>query len=1323
MNGEIKLNELDISQILDSFRSLLLHIDFRSVSIKDKGIILSTFRFTNDEFKVIKKRQELVNDIKFKHKDLKFQTEILKFEDLEHKWERISKHTWNLQLDKSINLNKSFTAPSRWVFSKQDYGKKCSIEILFNLSNPGIIHNTLELIAEDLKKQGIKDIYSVINRFHEIENFGKNNHLFTAFIIPFPLEIYFDTLSFYNNYFYSQFKFHKNLKNKKLYVKLYSSDKSSEYSYEIKLGTDSSSLTQLGNNIFQDEIYFRIPNQRFEELGMESRFNILMEYDDLGFIIDYENHLKTIIKKKSKYKSLIPKSVQEVFMAINSFDMSNIQHFRFEIIDYIKNFGENQEIIKKAFNNLMSDIDWLLTQNSKSILKDYSKELVNKNSIRLYSVFRDLLIIILHNSIYNNYIHDKDLENKANDVIVKFGLGEFDNYAVLIYEKKSLRELQLKINKFVEEEFHDMLNCINYSGYNNQIVKLSDRHLLYPKKYSKCELSLDSERFCNFHLYFNEPSKFKHNTIFITFNRPKNIAQTWEGIDEKEIDKISILFNRIFELKTVTVIENIFLPQSITSQLESTKDLSIISEVDSKWISQFRFKTKNVIPNLDFDFKNINIFIGKNNSGKSDFLTKCFIKIKNGVIFDYPERVEEFNINHPERLLIDMFYMPEKRVISTPLIEVQSLEEELKLFLESINNLRSESYLRLQGEESLSDGTQDVIWKIPDLLRLVDLCLIYESDTNNLSRKGKQIFREGKEFFKSLKRIYESWKYWIEKFLDITINPPQGTERGRRKRSSIKDNKLNTVISNWKWFGSGTQQLLNMIFLIEFLKYGPTINYNVVKNEVAAENYNGAFKHIYNERNCRILYIDEPEVSLHPGLQKEFFDYLYDASKYIQIFIATQSPFFLNISNFIEKIENDINLVLCLKSQNVDNTFSHKIIKKNEIVLIYDDIFEYSIREIANFFSLDNYYYLSFKNSELSYKVSNLKMIKKLFNFLRENISYKNKVRDLGRSIEDFETRMIQNCALLCIDPIFCELSKENESLEEVFFGQFLITSEVKNSKILSLIGLYTQFYNKKFLRKGVLRLNQDIVPQLLKKLEDELNAIKPKIIKKKSIIILQENLIPYSALTLLFNFAFENEILIVAGLEHITLESFTEYIKKLPPKLKKRYYENENILNLLQEEVREKEIWINQAIIIDCDKKFSFQIKNVPFYSNKLKENIPILTYPSFSVFKTTVGKIAIFICKDFLVNYPVIDKWMDKHEVDYAVIPSYTSLVNPFVRKFGELVNFSKNKNKRFFFVNAAEFSGSGMFCYENRKDYEPGTTNFFNVREEGIKSPQLK
>lgn len=63
------------------------------------------------------------------------------------------------------------------------------------------------------------------------------------------------------------------------------------------------------------------------------------------------------------------------------------------------------------------------------------------------------------------------------------------------------------------------------------------------------------------------------------------------------------------------------------------------------------------------------------------------------------------------------------------------------------------------------------------------------------------------------------------------------------------------------------------------------------------------------------LFIDEPEICLHPMGQKKLFDALLDISKYQQIFVTTHSPYFLNspylnkVGIFIFKKENHRNII------------------------------------------------------------------------------------------------------------------------------------------------------------------------------------------------------------------------------------------------------------------------------------------------------------------------------------------------------------------------------------------------------------------------------
>jgi hypothetical protein len=99
-------------------------------------------------------------------------------------------------------------------------------------------------------------------------------------------------------------------------------------------------------------------------------------------------------------------------------------------------------------------------------------------------------------------------------------------------------------------------------------------------------------------------------------------------------------------------------------------------------------------------------------------------------------------------------------------------------------------------------------------------------------------------------------------------------------------------------------------------------------------------------------------------------------------------------------------------------------------------------------------------------------------------------------------------------------------------------------------------------------------------------------------------------------------------------------------------------------------------------------------------------------------VGKVAVFICKDFLVNYEVIDKWMDKNNIKILIIPAFTSLVNPFRSKITHLIHQIDNQDKNFIFVNVAEYGGSGIYNYQREQDYEPSKIEPFKAREELFK-----
>ncbi len=175
--------------------------------------------------------------------------------------------------------------------------------------------------------------------------------------------------------------------------------------------------------------------------------------------------------------------------------------------------------------------------------------------------------------------------------------------------------------------------------------------------------------------------------------------------------------------------------------------------------------------------------------------------------------------------------------------------------------------------------------------------------------------------------------------------------------------------------------------------------------------------------------------------------------------------------------------------------------------------------------------------------------------------------------------------------------------------------------------------------------------------------------------------------------------------MEHNKIKNIENYISNLSKDNKDKYIPQVDFFTLKVEKKINAETFINQAIIINADNSFTFQIKHIPVYINEEDEHegIPIVLEPVFRKIKTVIGDLAVFICKDFLVNFEVITQWMKFNKIDIMVVPSFTPLVNPFRNKLGDIIIKPENRNKIFIFTNVAKYGGSRIYSYYNRTDYE--------------------
>lgn len=239
----------------------------------------------------------------------------------------------------------------------------------------------------------------------------------------------------------------------------------------------------------------------------------------------------------------------------------------------------------------------------------------------------------------------------------------------------------------------------------------------------------------------------------------------------------------------------------------------------------------------------------------------------------------------------------------------------------------------------------------------------------------------------------------------------------------------------------------------------------------------------------------------------------------------------------------------------------------------------------------------------------------------------------------------------------------------------------LKEEKLGHFLFFLNHFWSiKQRKRYSILTYDYRLKYRVIKKIEElidlsiKFNPIKP------SLIIFPENSIPQSIIPSLKNITKNQNLVIVGGLEH----------------------------------TRNKEngLFQNSAFIIE-NGNIKFQLKQTPVWifdsSGKLslKENIICQKLAKINIFTTSIGRIAIFICKDFLRFNKILSDWVWKNKVDYVVIPSLTGKVYPFHSNLF-LHDYKDYKDLILFFTNIGEYGGSESFSLEDNIQIEKRLRN---------------
>ncbi len=695
----------------------------------------------------------------------------------------------------------------------------------------------------------------------------------------------------------------------------------------------------------------------------------------------------------------------------------------------------------------------------------------------------------------------------------------------------------------------------------------------------------------------------------------------------------------------------------------------------------------------NFEFGRLNIFIGKNNSGKTYRLKKIFenvqFYIENNIDVTsdetmYVKSSKKFNLRE-----IEFFYVPKTRVHSKVINsgERKGVNESLNILLKVLQMLK----------------TIQEVWTFDNVIEFINFFNIRQEEVGELDPNLSTF----------LHLIINQWlKVLRDYFPDIHLDFPLRTDLNTKFQFNCYDEYFPQKQYDFNELGSGMQELLVLIFLIELLKYLPRFTSDLK---------------IGSEISHRILFIDEPDLSLHPELQESFFKYLEISSMRLQIFVTTQSP-------FIPKPINDY-IVVYLFVKDREKGYLNEKVTKNNRVLIRDELFRDNALTTSSFLASKDYRYFR----DLDYFAEEFCMGRFIHERYTDAPSYK-KLLNLGTKYRDSEEQLLQNAYFLSFSPDVVDL---NNGMDEhipdeirVFIVQvnkicdktrYRLTGKFKNKsqekinsnryKYLCIDNWDSDFFNNSVLKYGKKEgeTNQKI-------LEIINGDILGKTKKGKTIIIFPENSLPYNIIPELLLIAKQHELVILGGMEHFQVKEINNLVENWDSDISTRLVDRIDYTKLITNTIISDTTYINQAIVINSKKGFTFQIKHVPALSGKNIEGTPIVIRPSFRIIKTILGKISVMICKDLLVNFPVVNLWMELFDINILAVPSFTPVVNPFRNKLGEIISDVKNKNRLLLLANIAEYGGSGAYNYVNRGEFEPNRNQLFPA-DYGVKDERIR
>ncbi len=271
---------------------------------------------------------------------------------------------------------------------------------------------------------------------------------------------------------------------------------------------------------------------------------------------------------------------------------------------------------------------------------------------------------------------------------------------------------------------------------------------------------------------------------------------------------------------------------------------------------------------------------------------------------------------------------------------------------------------------------------------------------------------------------------------------------------------------------------------------------------------------------------------------------------------------------------------------------------------------------------------------------------------------------NIGTHFENKIVTSMQDFVFHNVKPEVSFLQKKNLKLEEIQFRLIQIHSlrgisypseEKKKENFYFFLKHFWEIIDiddKQSLKYG------KYLPRTISKL-DEIIDLSIDDTPHPNVLVFPENSIPYKYIEKLKKLSKKEELLIIGGLEDNELDG----------------------------------VYTNKAFIID-NGECGYQEKQTPVRIGSKIEAIDCKTFPEIKVFETSIGRVAIFICKDFLRLCGAIPHWSREYNVNYIFIPSLTNRMLPFHYNMHNLLKNSSYPPLCLIFCNIGEFGGSEIF-----------------------------